>query len=316
MRNGFKIVDTDTHHMEPTPYSGSNISSPASRPPHRAWVARASGRTHLDGRGRVVDRARRESIRWRRPVSSKRRRKAMQRFESTESAGFSADRRVCRHGREGRRCADHLSDRARARCSGGSSTIPSCSRPAAAPTTTGAPNIARRDPKRLRWAAMLPMQDVEKSIKEARRAARKWRGQLLRAAQSGARPQPASSRLSAAVQGNRTSSASRFRPMTPASASVPSFGDRMETHVSGAHPGPSVRGDGRDGGAYLVWGLRAFPAAAVVHVEADGGWAPYWVQRMEQHWEFSGNAGASGPEDASDRLLQIAISTSRSAATS
>jgi predicted TIM-barrel fold metal-dependent hydrolase len=28
----------------------------------------------------------------------------------------------------------------------------------------------------------------------------------------------------------------------------------------------------------------------VVHVEADAGWLPYWLQRMEQHWDFSGNA--------------------------
>ncbi|MEN8185420.1 MAG: amidohydrolase family protein, partial [Myxococcota bacterium] len=28
----------------------------------------------------------------------------------------------------------------------------------------------------------------------------------------------------------------------------------------------------------------------VVHVEADAGWLPYWLQRMEQHFEFSGNA--------------------------
>ena len=27
-----------------------------------------------------------------------------------------------------------------------------------------------------------------------------------------------------------------------------------------------------------------------MHVEADAGWLPYWLQRMEQHCEFSGNA--------------------------
>ena len=27
-----------------------------------------------------------------------------------------------------------------------------------------------------------------------------------------------------------------------------------------------------------------------MHVEADAGWLPYWLQRMEQHWEYSGNA--------------------------
>ena len=32
------------------------------------------------------------------------------------------------------------------------------------------------------------------------------------------------------------------------------------------------------------------PELRVVHVEADAGWLPYWLQRMEQHYEFSGNA--------------------------
>jgi hypothetical protein len=36
--------------------------------------------------------------------------------------------------------------------------------------------------------------------------------------------------------------------------------------------------------------LEKFPRLNVIHVEADGGWVPYWLQRMEQHWDFSGNA--------------------------
>ncbi len=36
--------------------------------------------------------------------------------------------------------------------------------------------------------------------------------------------------------------------------------------------------------------VERHPALKVVHVEADAGWLPYWLQRMEQHYEFSGNA--------------------------
>ena len=44
--------------------------------------------------------------------------------------------------------------------------------------------------------------------------------------------------------------------------------------------------------AGLIWYgvFEKFPKLKVVHVEADGGWVPYWLQRMEQHWNFSGNA--------------------------
>ena len=42
----------------------------------------------------------------------------------------------------------------------------------------------------------------------------------------------------------------------------------------------------------LIWYgvLERHPRLIVVHVEADAGWVPYWLQRMQQHWEFSGNA--------------------------
>ena len=42
----------------------------------------------------------------------------------------------------------------------------------------------------------------------------------------------------------------------------------------------------------LIWYgvFERFPTLRVVHVEADAGWVPYLLQRMEQHWEFSGNA--------------------------
>ena len=42
----------------------------------------------------------------------------------------------------------------------------------------------------------------------------------------------------------------------------------------------------------LIWfGVtERFPRLRIVHVEADAGWLPYWLQRMAQHWDFSGNA--------------------------
>ena len=44
--------------------------------------------------------------------------------------------------------------------------------------------------------------------------------------------------------------------------------------------------------AGLIWYgvIEKYPKLRVVQVEADGGWVPYWLQRMEQHWGFSGNS--------------------------
>jgi predicted TIM-barrel fold metal-dependent hydrolase len=42
----------------------------------------------------------------------------------------------------------------------------------------------------------------------------------------------------------------------------------------------------------LIWYgvLEKLPKLKIVHVEADGGWVPYWLQRMEQHWNYGGNS--------------------------
>ena len=133
------------------------------------------------------------------------------------------------------------------------------------------------------------MQDVEEAIKEANRAAEAGLRQLLHAAQSGARP--------LAVDDDYLPLWMEIeelgKPISThdsASSSVPSFGDRMDTHVSGhilSHPFEAMAAM-----AGLIWyGIfEKFPKLKVVHVEADGGWVPYWLQRMEQHWDFSGNA--------------------------
>ena len=64
----------------------------------------------------------------------------------------------------------------------------------------------------------------------------------------------------------------------------------METHTSGhiiAHPFEAMVAM-----MSLIWFgvIERFPALKIVHVEADAGWLPYWLQRMEQHYDFSGNA--------------------------
>jgi predicted TIM-barrel fold metal-dependent hydrolase len=144
-------------------------------------------------------------------------------------------------------------------------------------------------PERLRWAAMLPVQDPALAVAEARRAA----GEGCTAFYL--RPNP--------IGGRNLFHAANFplfaeierqgRPIAIHDSGSPhlaSYGDRMDTHVTGhilAHPFEAMSAM-----AGLIWYgvFERFPRLAVVHVEADAGWVPYWLQRMEQHWDFSGNA--------------------------
>src|SRR5260370_41026222 len=86
-----------------------------------------------------------------------------------------------------------------------------------------------------------------------------------------------------------------------ASSSVPGFGDRMDTHVTGhivSHPFEAMAAM-----AGLIWYgvIEKVPNLRVVQVEDHGECGPYWLQRMEQHWDFSGN---SEHEDLSKRRAE------------
>jgi len=147
----------------------------------------------------------------------------------------------------------------------------------------------RAAPERLRWAAMLPLQEPKLALEEVRRAD-----------QAGCvsyyvRPNPVAGRnlyhedyapLWAEIE-------KIGKPIClhdSGSPHLPSYGERMDTHTSGhilAHPFEAMVAM-----MSLIWyGVaERHPRLTVVHVEADAGWLPYWLQRMEQHWEFSGNA--------------------------
>jgi len=142
---------------------------------------------------------------------------------------------------------------------------------------------------RLRMAAMLPLQSVDLAIEEARRTA------AMGAAAYYVRPNPVADRNLHHPDYDplwRTIEALGLPVCIHDSGSpyLPSFGDRMETHTSGhiiAHPFEAMVAM-----MSLIWFgvIERFPRLFIVHVEADAGWLPYWLQRMEQHFEFSGNA--------------------------
>ena len=144
-------------------------------------------------------------------------------------------------------------------------------------------------PERLRMAAMLPVQAVDYAIEEA------YRMDELGAACFYLRPNPVA---------ERNLYHSDYDPLWTAIEKIgkpiclhdsgspywPSFGERMDTHTSGhiiAHPFEAMVAM-----MSLIWFgvIERHPKLKVVHVEADAGWLPYWLQRMEQHYDFSGKA--------------------------
>jgi predicted TIM-barrel fold metal-dependent hydrolase len=154
-------------------------------------------------------------------------------------------------------------------------------------------DYVRAAPDRLRWAGLVPLQDVKLAVEEAHRAAD------LGAVGLYVRPSP--------VRGRNlhhedyvplwTALESLGLPLCihdGSSPQLPSYGERMSTHTAGhilSHPFEAM-------GAMtsLIWYgvVERFPRLRVVHLEADAGWLPWWLQRMEQHWELSGTAEHPG----------------------
>lgn len=145
------------------------------------------------------------------------------------------------------------------------------------------------DTERLLMAAMLPMQEPIFAIEEAKRMVKEGARCFY------IRPNPVEA---------RNLSSEEYDPLwecisdlglpiclhDSGSPYLPSYGDRMTTHTSGhiaAHPFEAMVAM-----MCLIWfgAIERHPKLKVVHVEADAGWLPYWLQRMEQHYDFSGRA--------------------------
>jgi uncharacterized protein len=287
MKDGFKIVDCDTHLMEPDYVFEKYIDARYKSAAPKMGIAPDSGRRTFIVEGEPFTREK-GKYPMAAPGFLEAVRKAMKRFERAAKTGFSPDSRIQDMDEQGID-VQIIYPTAAGQMLGhefhDSKLLAAC----CAAYDDWSADFCSRDPKRLRWAAILPMQDVEESIKEAQRAARNGAVSFY------VRPNP--------VRG-RTIFHADYEPLwaeieklglpisthDSASASVASFGDRMDTHVSGhilSHPFEAMAAM-----AGLIWYgvIERYPKLRVVQVEADGGWVPYWLQRMEQHWNFSGNS--------------------------
>jgi uncharacterized protein len=287
MRNGFKIVDTDCHMMEPEwlweRYTEDGYKAQA---PKVGRAPESNRRTFLvEGESFVREKGKYPMAA---PAFFRAVAKAMERFNRAKESGYSAQSRLQdmdELGVDVQILYPTVAGQMLGRQFRDEKLLAACCRAYndwAADYTSAAPD-------RLKWAGILPMQSVEEAVKEAQRAASKGCVSYYM------RPNPVSGRTLwhddyLPLWNEIEQIGKPISTHDSASSSVPSFGDRMDTHVSGhilSHPFEAMAAM-----AGLIWyGIfEKFPDLKVVHVEADGGWVPYWLQRMEQHWDFSGNS--------------------------
>lgn len=286
MRNGYRIVDTDCHQIEPARIWKEFID------PRFADRAPVVGDYGNGSRGLVVEgepvTRQVGSYPMDSPEFHAANARAMQRFARLREAGFGGSARVADMDEQG------VDVQVLYPTFGGQIL----GRPFVDVELLAAVCRAYNDwsfdyasvaPARLRIATMLPLQSVDLAIEEARRTA------ALGAVGFYVRPNP--------VVGRNLHHAD-YEPLwrtiaelglpvclhDSGSPYLPSFGERMETHTSGhivAHPFEAMVAM-----MGLIWFgvVERHPTLKIVHVEADAGWLPYWLQRMEQHYAFSGNA--------------------------
>ena len=284
MRNGRKIVDADTHQMEPMAMWEAHIEPRFKTQGPR--LEKVGGRQSMTVEGESLTNEGKYPFSTPEFLTALMR--GMQRFERARGAGFSAQSRLQDMDEEGVD-VQILYPTVGGQLLGREFRDPELLAACCRAYNEWSATYCQADPQRLRWAAMLPMQDVDLAIAEARHAAANGAVSFY------VRPNP--------LQGRNLYHGDYFplwaeieRLDTPisihdsGSPHLPSYGDRMDTHTSGhmiAHPFEAMVAM-----MSLIWYgvFEHFPRLTVVHVEADAGWVPYWLQRMEQHYEFSGNA--------------------------
>jgi len=288
MREARRVVDVDTHQMEPAEMWERHIEDRfKSAAPRLAEIA---GRRAMAVEGESLTAE--DKYPFSTPDFLAALMRGMKRFERARAGGFDATSRLADMDEQGvdvQILYPTVGGQLLGREFRDTALLAACCRA----YNEWSAEYCAASPERLRWAAMLPLQDVARAIEEAERAADRG------AAGFYVRPNPVAGRnlyhadydpLWARVE-------QLGKPLCihdSGSPHLPSYGERMDTHTTGhilAHPFEAMAAM-----MSLIWYgvFERFPRLRVVHVEADAGWVPYLLQRMEQHWEFSGNAEHPG----------------------
>ena len=286
MRNGFKVLDTDAHQMEPPGMWAEYID------PNFADRAPTVGDIGHGGRGMICEDEPLAKQDGSYPMHSEEfhiaARKAMERFDRAREAGFDAASRIQDMDDQGVD-AQVIYPTVGGQLLGKPFHDPELLAACCRAFNDWSLEYCAHDTERLRMAAMLPIQSVDHAIEEARRTSEKG------AACFYVRPNPVA---------GRNLYHEDYEPLwdtiedigkpiclhDSGSPYLPSFGERMDTHTAGhiiAHPFEAMVAM-----MSLIWFgvIERHPRLKVVHVEADAGWLPYWLQRQEQHFDFSGKA--------------------------
>lgn len=286
MRNGFKVLDTDSHQMEPSGMWAEYIDPIfADRAPKVADFGNGK-------KGMMCENEPLTKQDGSYPMDSedflKAAREAMLRFKRSRDTGFSPASRLQdmdELGVDAQVIYPTVGGQLLGKPFDDVELLAACCRA----YNDWSLEYCSAAPERLRMSAMLPMQSVDLAMEEAERM------DALGAACFFLRPNPVLNRNLYHADYDRLWStiAKLGKPVCihdSGSPYLPSFGDRMDTHTSGhmiAHPFEAMVAM-----MSLIWFgvIERHPALKIVHVEADAGWLPYWLQRMEQHYDFSGKA--------------------------
>ena len=286
MRNGLKVIDTDSHQMEPTSMWCEYIDPKfADQAPKVDDFG--NGRQGLMVEGEPVTKQTGSY-----PMDSKEfleaTMRAAQRFSKTRAANFSNTARIADMDEQGVD-AQVIYPTYGGQILGRPFKNPELLLAVCRAYNDWSLEYCSADTTRMLMAAMLPVQAPDLALEEAKRAAEKGARCFY------IRPNPASGRnLSSTDYDDLWACISELGlPIClhdSGSPYLPSYGDRMSTHTSGhiaSHPFEAMVAM-----MCLIWfgTIERNPKLKIVHVEADAGWLPYWLQRMEQHYEFSGNA--------------------------
>ena len=169
MRDGFKIVDTDSHMMEPDWLWERHMEDAYKSQAPKMGQAPGSGRRTFLVEGESFTREK-GKYPMAAPAFLKAAQKAMDRFDRARKTGFSAQSRLEDMDEQGvdvQILYPTFTGQMLGREFRDTKLLAACCRA----YNNWAAEYTSAAPERLRWAAALPMQDVEEAIKEAYRAA-------------------------------------------------------------------------------------------------------------------------------------------------